>query len=125
MRQAGILAAAGIVALNEMVERLADDHSTARFLADGLAELPGIRVAPEMVRTNMVFFELADDIPWSSDVIADRLREAAGIWVGTNGPRGFRAVTHYWIGPHDVRAFVSGMAEVLSALRQSEPVAWV
>lgn len=123
MRQAGILAAAGIVALNEMVDRLAVDHAHARQLAEGLAHVPGIRVEPDMVRTNMVFFELTDDVPRSSEEIATRLRETAGVWVGTNGPRGFRAVTHYWIGPHDVRAFVAGLAEVMASLGQIEPVA--
>jgi threonine aldolase len=113
MRQAGILAAAGIVALNDMVERLAIDHHHARQLAEGLAGIPGILVEPEMVRTNMVFFELGEAIPYSSEQIADHLREKAGIWVGTNGPRGFRAVTHYWIGPHEVGAFLDGLVEII------------
>lgn len=120
MRQAGILAAAGMIALNEMIERLEDDHAHARMLAEGLSRLPGIQVEPDMVRTNMVFFELADDVPWSSEEIAGRLRDLAGVWVGTNGSRGFRAVTHYWIGPHDVRAFVDGLAEVMVKIGQNE-----
>ena len=53
MRQAGILAAAGLIALNEMIERLADDHAHARLLAEGLARLPGVRVDVDKVRTNM------------------------------------------------------------------------
>jgi len=114
MRQAGILAAAGVVALNEMIERLADDHAHARLLAEGLARLPGVRVELDMVRTNMVFFELADDVPLTSDTVADRLRETAGVWLGTNGPRGFRMVTHYWIGPADVQVFLDGLENVLA-----------
>ena len=114
MRQAGILAAAGIVALNEMIERLADDHAHARLLAEGLARLPGVRVDLDKVRTNMVFFELADDVPLSSETVADRLRETAGVWLGTNGPRGFRAVTHYWIDADDVRVLLDGLENVLA-----------
>ncbi len=114
MRQAGILAAAGIVALNEMIERLADDHAHARLLAEGLARLPGVRVAVDMVRTNMVFFDLADDVALSSEEVADRLRETAGVWLGTNGPRGFRAVTHYWIDADDVRVLLDGLENVLA-----------
>jgi threonine aldolase len=115
MRQAGILAAAGIIALNDMVERLAIDHEHARQLGQGLATIPGIHVEVEMVRTNMVFFELGEEVPYSSEQIADRLRETADIWVGTNGPRGFRAVTHYWIGPHEVRVFLDALAQVVGA----------
>ena len=81
MRQAGILAAAGLIALNEMIERLADDHAHARLLAEGLAQLPGARVNVDMVRTNMVFFELADDVALSSEQVADRLRETANVWL--------------------------------------------
>ncbi len=114
MRQAGILAAAGVVALNEMIERLADDHAHARLLAEGLAQLPGARVNVDMVRTNMVFFELADDVALSSEQVADRLRETANVWLGTNGPRGFRAVTHYWIDANDVRVLLSGLESVLA-----------
>ena len=114
MRQTGILAAAGIVALNEMIERLADDHAHARLLAEGLARLPGARVDADMVRTNMVFFSLADDVTLSSAEVADRLRQTANVWLGTNGSRGFRAVTHYWITADDVRVLLDGLENVLA-----------
>ena len=114
MRQAGVLAAAGIVALNEMVERLSDDHAHARLLAEGLSRLPGVRVDAEMVRTNMVFFDLTDDVPLSSDEVAAALQREANVWVGTNGPRGFRAVTHYWIGRDDVGVFLSALEDILA-----------
>lgn len=114
MRQAGILAAAGIVALNEMIERLADDHAHARLLAEGLARIPGVRVNPEMVRTNMVFFDLADDVPLSPEEVARGMRETANVWVGTNGPRGFRAVTHYWIDEAAVETFLGALEHVLT-----------
>jgi threonine aldolase len=114
MRQAGILAAAGIVALNEMIDRLADDHAHARQLAEGLARLPGVNVAVDMVRTNMVFFDLTDDVPLSSEDVAERLRQSANVWLGTNGPRGFRAVTHCWIGDDEVRTFLGALKDVLA-----------
>jgi threonine aldolase len=114
MRQVGVLAAAGLVALNEMIDRLAVDHEHARLLAEGLARLPGVRVEVELARTNMVFFDLADDVPLSSDAIADRLRERANVWVGGNGPRGFRAVTHYWIGRDDVCTFLDALGNILA-----------
>lgn len=114
MRQAGVLAAAGIVALNEMIARLADDHANARVLAEGLARMPGVNVDVDMVRTNMVFFDLDDEVPLSSEEVARGLRETAGIWVGTNGPRGFRAVTHYWIDAADVAAILQALEHVLA-----------
>lgn len=114
MRQAGILAAAGIVALNEMIDRLADDHAHARQLAEGLAHLPGVSVAVDMVRTNMVFFDLTDDVAQSAEDVAAGLRQSANVWVGTNGPRGFRAVTHCWIGDDEVRTFLGAMEHVLA-----------
>ena len=114
MRQAGVLAAAGLVALNEMIDRLADDHARARQLAEGLACLPGARVELDMIRTNMVFFDLTDDVPLSAEDVAARLRQSANVWVGTNGPRGFRAVTHCWIGDDEVRVFLGALENVLA-----------
>lgn len=115
MRQAGIIAAAGSVALNAMVDRLADDHANARALAEGLAQIPGIRLDLDRVRTNIVFFELADDVPLSSAAITEQLRARAGVWLGTNGSRGFRAVTHFWISREDVALLVHTMRTILSA----------
>lgn len=121
MRQAGILAAAGIVALNEMIDRLAEDHAHARLLAEGLARLPGVWVDVDKVRTNMVFFRLTDDVALSSEEVTNRLRETTGVWLGTNGPRGFRAVTHYWISVEDVGVLLDGLESVLA--RAVEPAA--
>lgn len=114
MRQAGVLAAAGIVALNEMVERLADDHAHAQALAQGLAQLPGIIVEPEMVKTNMVFFRLSDDVPYTAEEVLTHLRQTANVWVGGNGPRSFRAVTHYWIGQREVEIFLEALHAMLA-----------
>jgi threonine aldolase len=89
MRQAGVIAAAGIVALETMVDRLADDHARARRLADALAERWPGSVDPETVRTNIVCARL-DRLP---EKFIDRLA-AAGVRAGTIDPRTVRLVTH-------------------------------
>ncbi len=114
MRQAGVLAAAGLVALREMVERLADDHRRAQTLAQGLAQIPGVIVQPEQVKTNMVFFGLDDTMAITAVDIADALQERANVWVGPNSLRSFRAVTHYWIGDQEVAIFLDALREILA-----------
>ncbi|MCU0491697.1 MAG: low-specificity L-threonine aldolase [Chloroflexaceae bacterium] len=111
MRQAGVLAAAGIVALSEMVERLADDHANARTLAEGLAALPGIRLDMNRVQTDIVIFELAAEGLTPAQFLA-ALREAGVLMVGMGGQR-VRAVTHYGISAGDVQAAVQAVAAVL------------
>ena len=106
MRQTGVLAAAGLVAMEGMVERLADDHRRAKRLADGLAQIRGISVDADMVRTNIVFFTLDDDVPYDRGDIIEHLRREANIWVGGQGRRYFRAVTHYWLDDDDVDCFL-------------------
>ena len=91
MRQAGIIAAGGIWALQHHVDRLKDDHANARRLAEGLAELPGIRLDPVSVETNIVIVELTGSLDAATAVA--RLRER-GVRVGALGPRTVRAVTH-------------------------------
>ena len=99
MRQAGILAAAGIVALEKMVDRLAEDHERAWKLAAGLAEMPQLRVNPQY--TNIVRFKLADGSKQKPDAIVARLAKD-GVRLGHSGPWGFRAVTHYGIDDHAI-----------------------
>ncbi len=98
MRQSGILAAAGIVALEQMVERLAEDHANARRLAEGLAQIRGLDVDPATVETNMVFFTLraADGAPIDQQPFMQAAREA-GVLVIDMGPGRIRTVTHYGI----------------------------
>ena len=67
-----------------------------------------------MVRTNMVFFDLSDDVALSADEVAARLRQSANVWLGNNGRRGFRAVTHCWIGDDEVRVFLDALDNVLA-----------
>lgn len=113
MRQAGVIAAAGIIALNEMVDRLAEDHANACILAEGLANLPGVKLDPSSIQTNIVIFELADapDVPTPQQFIA--LMREQGVLVGGMGGRRIRAVTHYGISEHDVRASIDAAARVL------------
>lgn len=115
MRQAGILAAAGLVALDEMVDRLIDDHRHARRLAEGLAKLPGIWIDLSMVKTNIVFFGLTDEIGFSAPEIAQQMRTKANIWLGARGPRNFRAVTHYWITEQEVDLFLDVLEDSLQS----------
>jgi threonine aldolase len=97
MRQAGVLAAAGMVAMADMVERLTDDHANARRLAKGLAEIPGFTLDLETVQTNMVFFTLAEPLV---DTFKPFMAEH-GIIIG-GGPYPIRAVTHYGIEANDI-----------------------
>ncbi len=108
MRQAGIIAAGGLYALRHHVERLAEDHALARQLAEGLAELPGLKLDPADVETNIVFFDVTGPLDASSAV--ERLL-AHGVRIGALGPRTLRAVTHL-----DVDA--AGIDRALAAARQ-------
>ncbi len=96
MRQAGVLAAAGIVALESMVDRLAEDHVRAKALAARLQSLPGLILDPGSPYTNMVFVSLAEEVPLDGTQFASRLSEL-GVKVGVVGSRRFRLVVHYWI----------------------------
>jgi threonine aldolase len=93
MRQAGIIAAAGVYALEHHVDRLAEDHENARRLAAGLAEVKGIAVNPNEIDTNMVFFDVAGLGVTARD-FANRLRADHGIRIGPQGDSLLRAVTH-------------------------------
>jgi threonine aldolase len=112
MRQAGILAAAGIVALTTMIERLADDHARARRLADGLAGIRGVRVENEHPATNMVYITIDPSVPLNENQIMDRL-EKRGVLVHDVGPRRFRLVTHCWVGEGDIDTVLAAFQEVL------------
>jgi threonine aldolase len=109
MRQAGIIAAAGIVALSTMIDRLAEDHLNARALAEGFSLIAGIEVRPVKRRTNMVVFDIAGDAQAAS-AFAASLKER-GVLVGSRGPTAFRAVTHYGISRNDINRAVSAASE--------------
>jgi threonine aldolase len=96
MRQAGVIAAAGLVALDEVLPRLADDHATAKRLAELLAEIPGIVLDPAAVETNIVCLSLAPGSPVTAGELARRLA-ADGVLVHALGHDMVRMVTHYHI----------------------------
>jgi threonine aldolase len=100
MRQAGVIAAAGIVALTEMIDRLAEDHDNARRLAKGLADINSLSVDPASVKTNIVYINIPRKGMTSKD-LADRLRRD-GVMLLPTGPRQMRAVTNYHITSDDV-----------------------
>jgi threonine aldolase len=100
MRQAGVLAAAGILALTEMVDRLAEDHAHARMLAEGLARLPTVQIALETVQTNLVVFRL-DPARWTPATFIAAMR-AEGILLSGFGDDRLRFATHYGITHADI-----------------------
>lgn len=113
MRQAGILAAAGIIALEEMTTRLVEDHATACQLAEGLATIPYIDVDPSRTTTNFVIGELTADAPVSSQTLIDKLAED-NIIVRLPRKGKWRFVTHYWITPERVDFVIERMRSILS-----------
>lgn len=113
MRQAGVLAAAGIIALDEMVDRLVEDHAHARALAEGFASIPGIQLDKGSPNTNMVYIELAPSLNIDAKMCAQNLRQQ-GILAGITGPRHFRLVCHYWIREGDIPVIVEGFRKALA-----------
>ena len=112
MRQAGIIAAAGIVALETMVDRLQEDHTNARLLADGIADLPGIILDPESIKTNIIYFDMDDAAMESADFLA--ALSTKGIQFFDTGPRRFRMVTHYGITAEDILYTIDGFKQTLA-----------
>jgi threonine aldolase len=111
MRQAGILAAAGIVALETMVDRLAEDHKRALHLARGLAFLPWLVMDVGTPQTNMIFMDINESYPIEAKQVAGEL-DKLGIKVGVVGKKRFRLVTHYWIDDRGVDKAIVAFQEV-------------
>jgi threonine aldolase len=110
MRQAGIVAAAGVVALEQMVDRLADDHRNARLLAEGLNEIKGLSVDLDKVHTNMVFINVTADNIKPGELVAKLAEEGVKILPLVSG---LRAVTHYGIEEKDIKTAISIMRRVV------------
>ena len=115
MRQAGVIAAPGIVALTGMVDRLADDHRNARILADGIAALPGVALDPPDVDTNIVVFRMPGVT--EAEAFAAAL-EQEGVLVSDFGGGRLRVVTHDGITEADCRAAVDVMRRVWAVTRR-------
>jgi threonine aldolase len=107
MRQAGIVAAAGLYALDHHVDRLADDHANARALAEGLAEIDGIEIDPATVETNIVVFGHRDPAGLCAAL------ERAGVEMGAIG-RGVRAVTHLDVDRAGIEQAIAAVREAVS-----------
>ncbi|MDE3078276.1 MAG: hypothetical protein KGJ86_22865, partial [Chloroflexota bacterium] len=112
MRQAGVIAAAGIVALTQMVQRLPEDHRTARRIAEALHELPGISLDLAKVQTNIVRFGIVRP-GLTAAMVSQQLREL-GVLINPTGPQSMRLVTHYQVGATQVEAIVAAFRRVLA-----------
>jgi len=113
MRQAGIIAAAGIFSLENMVGRLSEDHARARRLADGLRQVKALNVDPGLPPTNMVYFNLSEDVEFDTAYVTERVKEF-GVLVSPEDARRFRLVTHYWIDDAGVDLTVKAFQNALS-----------
>ncbi|MCK4871691.1 MAG: low-specificity L-threonine aldolase [Phycisphaerales bacterium] len=111
MRQSGLLAAAALYALDHHVDRLADDHANARLLADGIAQLPRLTVDPDVVETNIVYFDI--DEQWgTSEALCDRL-ESRNVLMLPAGPGRVRAVTHLDVTSEQVAEAIDVLATIV------------
>ena len=111
MRQAGVLAAAAIVALEQMVERLAEDHDNAAQLAHGLAAIDGIMLDPHTVQTNIVYFDVTKPA-WTAARLSAALA-AQGVLANATSAQRLRAVTNYHVTAADIERTVAVVREVL------------
>jgi len=114
MRQCGIIAAAGITALEEMVDRIADDHANAQRLAQGIARIPGLSIEPERVQTNIVYFDIVSRQIKAEELVSQLGNK--GIKILKLGLFRFRAVTHYGISAEDIDLTLAVLGEIMEEL---------
>ncbi len=112
MRQVGILAAAGLIALEQMTKRLEEDHVNARFIAGELAGLPGIKIDPARVQTNIVIFDVTGTGLTSSEF--SKLCKEHGLWVSTANPACVRIVTHHDVSKADCEQAIQLLRQVVA-----------
>jgi threonine aldolase len=112
MRQSGIIAAAGITALEQMVDRLAQDHENARRLAEGIARTERLSIELNKIQTNIVYFNIADD-KFTAETFVRQLA-GRGIKILQVGPRRLRVVTHYGINTDDINLALAALNEVMA-----------
>jgi threonine aldolase len=113
MRQAGVLAAAGLISLEKMTQRLAEDHTRAADLAAGLQGIPGFELDKGLPLSNMVFLQLTQKAKKSPVQIQSELARD-GVLIGQSGPRNFRLVTHYWINDQDIIKTINAINKVMA-----------
>ena len=109
MRQAGIIAAPGIIALTKMVDRLADDHENARVLAEGLRKIEGIEIKFPVL-SNMVYIDLSG-LGWTGREWGEACRKLG--WTSRGSSATVRLCTHYGIEREDIEAFLNGITEII------------
>ena len=112
MRQSGIIAAAGITALEQMVDRLAEDHENAKRLAEGIARIPGLSIELNRIQTNIVYFDMADK-QFDAGILVTQLA-GRGVKVLQVGPGRLRAVTHYGISTEDIDLALVALNEAMA-----------
>ena len=110
MRQVGVLAAAGLIALVESPPRLAQDHLNARRLAEAAAELTGVRIDPARVETNIVIIDVSGAAMSGASIVSE-LAERGILAIGFGDV--IRMVTHYDVSPEDIETAVAALAEIL------------
>lgn len=113
LRQAGILAAAGLISVEKMSGRLAEDHARARKLAEGLEGISDLEFDKGIPQSNMVFLQLKTEAKKIPQEILTAMA-VKGILIGQSGPRNFRLVTHYWINDEDINKTVNAFHQVMS-----------
>jgi threonine aldolase len=113
MRQVGVVAAAGIISLERMTKRLAEDHARAKKMADGLRQVNGLVVDPGSPYTNMVYLNLSKDIPLNVQQITQKMKDY-GVLVDPENSGRFRLVTHYWIDDEAVEKTVAAFQKALN-----------
>ena len=118
MRQAGVLAAACLVALDESPRKLEEDHRHARLMAEMLSRIPGVKIDPASVATNIVVFDVSAAGVAPAD-ISSRLRQR-GVLLNAINERQLRAVTHYDVGREDCVQAAEAVAEILRPVAVGE-----
>lgn len=112
MRQAGVLAVAGLISLEKMTGRLEQDHARAKNLFEGLKQVKGLKLDARSA-SNMVYFDLADHVTLTVNQVVEAMKKY-DVLVDWAGPRRFRLVTHYWIDDAGVEKAIKGLSEILN-----------
>jgi threonine aldolase len=111
MRQVGVLAAAGLIAIEDSPQSLVEDHANARRLAEGLAELRGVNIDPEQVQTNIVIFDVAATGMTTSQLSAEL--KSRGVLANGVNAREMRMVTHYDVNREQIGKTIQIVGEIL------------
>jgi threonine aldolase len=115
MRQVGIIAAGALYALEHHVERLAEDHAHARILAQAIRSIPGLKLTPETVDTNIVIFDIDPELGTAA-AFAARLRDE-GVWMYPIAPQRIRAVTHLDVSRRQIERAAQVLQDVAAAVQ--------